>query len=64
MLLTSPFNFFCNEIVIADNELSGTIPTEVGLLTSLQYLYLDRNNFEGSIRFDSLTLLEILYLGE
>ena len=37
--------------MIGDNELSGTIPTEVGLFTSMWFgeLELGRNKFEGSI---------------
>ena len=52
--------------MIDSNELTGTIPTEVCLLTTLIALGLGRNNFEGSIPsvVNSLTLLEGLFLGE
>ena len=52
--------------MIADNKLSGTIPTEVGLLTSrLDYLNLGENIFEGSIpsELGLVTSLRFLDLG-
>ena len=51
--------------MIADNEFVGIIPTEVGLLTTLDDLNLGRNKFEGSIPsdFDSLISLNYLNLG-
>ncbi|CAL5414778.1 unnamed protein product [Camellia sinensis] len=36
-------------LVLALNNLSGTIPTEIGQLTHLRMLYLDRNPIGGSI---------------
>ena len=52
--------------MIVDNKFVGSIPTEVGLLTTLYNLNLNRNKFEGSIPsdFGSLTSLASLYLGE
>ena len=35
--------------MIDENEIVGSIPTEVGLLTTLYDLNLSRNKFEGSI---------------
>ena len=66
MVLTISLFFFCHEIDKGNNEFTGSIPTEVGLLTNLLYLDLSKNKFEGSIPsdFDSLTLLEYLALGE
>ena len=45
MLLTFPFNFPYIINVVADNELSGTIPTEVGLLTDFMDIILSKNFF-------------------
>ena len=58
--------FFSHIILIDSNELTGSIPMEVSLMTTLTALGLSRNNFEGSIpsTFNSLTLLEHLFLGE
>ena len=42
MLLTFPSNFSFLKILIAENELTGSIPTEVGLLTDLITLYLSK----------------------
>ena len=40
MLLTFPSNLPSIKNVIADNEFSGSIPTEIGLLTDLPLLYM------------------------
>ena len=51
---------------MADAELTGTIPTEVGLLTNLQRLWLYRNDLTGSVpsELENLTNLELLKLEE
>ena len=51
--------------MIADNKFVGSIPTEVGLLTTLIALDLRRNKFEGSIpsELGLLTSLKTLDLG-
>ena len=67
MVLTISLLFFLShKIDIDDNKFFGSIPTEVGLLTRLEFLNLNRNKFEGSIPsdFGSLTSLASLYLGE
>ena len=50
---------------LANNELSGTIPTELGELATLQTLDLRGNRLNGSIpaSFEGLTNLNELYLG-
>ena len=45
MLLTFPFNSPSIKIVLDKNELSGSIPTEVGLLTELTSLVLCKQLF-------------------
>lgn len=52
------------EIILKGNNLSGTIPGELGQLTSLKYLQLDTNNLSGSIPIElgQLTNLQYLYL--
>ena len=34
---------------LSDNDLSGGIPPELGNLTNLEWLYLDRNDLSGGI---------------
>ena len=48
------FRFFTNlpvfvflEYTVASNQLSGTLPSEFGALTSMQYLEMDRNLYTG-----------------
>ena len=49
------YNVYCNSeghvfvLSLSNNNLDGTIPTEFGLLTSLQYLFVDGNDLEGMI---------------
>ena len=52
------------EISLEHNNLSGQIPSELGNLTNLDYLYLDSNQLTGTIppELGALTNLVILYL--
>ena len=52
------------EIYLIDNNLSGTIPRELGTLSKLQWLFLARNGLSGSIPQDlgNLSNLRILML--
>jgi hypothetical protein len=54
------------ELFLRDNNLSGSIPDEIGDLTELEYLYLDDNNLSGPIPVEigNLGNLERLYLGK
>lgn len=47
--VTTDVNGHATEIFLADNNLSGTIPAELGTLSSLQELSLDRNQLSGEI---------------
>jgi len=40
-----------NELHLGTNELSGTIPTEVGAIDGLRYLSLDNNELTGTVPF-------------
>lgn len=52
-----------NSLLLEENGLSGSIPTEIALMTNLKRLSLSSNNFEGS--FPTVTSrLEHLELGE
>ncbi len=48
------------------NQLSGSIPTEIGNLTNLEYLNISRNQLSGSIptEIGNLSSLEFLYLSD
>ncbi len=50
--------------MLHNNQLTGSIPSELGSLASLQYLYLQDNELTGSIpsELGSLTSLQWLYL--
>ena len=52
------------EIRLKENNLTGTIPEELGQLTSLEFLSLDTNNLSGNIpaTLGNLTSLDYLYL--
>ncbi|WP_354636243.1 Calx-beta domain-containing protein [Planktothricoides raciborskii] len=49
-------------LVLSDNNLSGTIPPELGNLSSLQELYLYNNNLSGSIPPELGNLSSLKYL--
>ncbi|CAB9526117.1 receptor-like protein kinase precursor [Seminavis robusta] len=53
-------------LVMADNNLTGTISSEIGLLTSLEELMLEENQLVGAVRAEigALTALVELQLGE
>ncbi|SHF66867.1 Por secretion system C-terminal sorting domain-containing protein [Mariniphaga anaerophila] len=55
---------FVTEIRLKNNNLEGTIPPELGQLTSLKHLDLDTNKLQGAIPVElgQLTELEFLYL--
>ena len=60
-----PSSTFAHSIDLRDNELSGTIPTELVQLTSLTNLFLNRNkDLTGPIpsQLGQLTALKLLYL--
>jgi Leucine-rich repeat (LRR) protein len=66
---TFQFNFLSNVgsiISVANNNLSGNIPVEIGELKLLNGLDLSHNNFSGNIpnQLSKLTNLETLYLSE
>merc|ERR1712238_109750 len=48
------------------NDINGSIPSEIGLLTKLKDLYLDGNKLTGSLpnEIDHLTELTTFYLGK
>ncbi|XP_057732393.1 receptor-like protein EIX2 isoform X2 [Arachis stenosperma] len=48
------------ELWLSDNELHGEIPTSLGLLTELEYLFLDGNSLEGVITESHFTNLSKL----
>ena len=64
MLPTFPSNFSFLKNLIAENELTGSIPTEVGSLTTLEIYLIAENGLTGSIptEIGSLTKLERLFL--
>jgi len=63
LLATSLIPFF-KELHLYQNNLSGPLPPEFGLLSSLTYLYLDSNELTGSIpdEWGELRNLEQLFL--
>lgn len=60
--LISPGNVIW--IALSSNHLAGSIPTELGVLGKLQFLYLNENNLTGAIppELGNLTSLQQLYL--
>ncbi len=54
------------ELSLYNNQLTGSIPPEIGNLTNLTYLFLENNQLTGSIpsEIGSLTNLVRLYLGD
>ena len=53
-----------NQIDLVNNQLTGTIPQDIGNFSGLQYLYLNGNQLSGSIppQIGSLNNLKYLYL--
>ena len=54
-----------NELQLANNELAGSLPPELGNLTYLKYLYLEDNQLNGSVPAEirNFTELQTLRLG-
>jgi len=50
-------------VILQGNNLVGTIPTEIGLLTNVQFLYLSGNTISGTIPSDIGNLLQIVQIG-
>ncbi|KAK3235896.1 hypothetical protein CYMTET_53939 [Cymbomonas tetramitiformis] len=52
----------CTNIDVSNRQLKGTLPTELGLLTSLTSLNLRNNDFTGNLptELNSLSLLSLL----
>mmetsp|Transcript_25046 Transcript_25046/g.51353 ORF Transcript_25046/g.51353 Transcript_25046/m.51353 type:complete len:111 (-) Transcript_25046:117-449(-) len=48
----------------SDNDLSGQLPTELGKMEKLEYLYLEENDFESQIptELGELTKLKLIHL--
>ena len=63
--VTTDANGRVTNLVLGNNQLSGTIPTQLGNLANLQELHITRNQLTGEIpaELGSLTSLEILALG-
>lgn len=55
-----------NPVYLGTNDLTGTIPSELGLMSKLNILNLANNNLAGTIpsQIGSLTALRELYLSE
>jgi hypothetical protein len=51
---------------LSQNELSGSVPTEMGTLPFIRYFYLRKNGFVGTLptQMGKLTTLHDLHLGE
>jgi len=50
-------------LVLQGNNLDGTLPTEIGLLTNLQFFYLSGNNLFGTIPTQITLLDQLVQLG-
>jgi hypothetical protein len=50
-------------LVLQGNNLAGTIPDQIGLLTNLQFLYLSGNNLYGTIPSNIGNLIQLNQLG-
>ena len=60
-MLTMRF-FVSNLQIKANNDLTGSIPSEIGELTQLDYLYLGKRTYQGG-GYNCVVLLPLNYLG-
>jgi Leucine-rich repeat (LRR) protein len=60
--LSSPINTSLHRLYLYDNALSGTIPPQLGNLSSLQNLFLGKNALSGTIPFELTKLLALSHL--
>ena len=59
----SPFNIDSAEILkLSDNQLSGTIPSEIGSLINLDQLFLYANGLSGTIPTEIFSLTNLVWL--
>merc|ERR1712024_231084 len=49
-------------LLLYDNKLSGTLPTELGLMTQLTYLYLELNMLTGPLPTELGLMTQLTYL--
>jgi hypothetical protein len=47
------------ELVLSDNDFSGTLPSELFNVATLQYFYVENNNFTGTISTEVGNLLNL-----
>ena len=50
------------DLVLYDNDLTGTVPTEIGIATTMRSMLLNDNNLTGSIPTELSELTAMAYL--
>jgi len=50
-------------LVLQGNNLAGTLPTEVGLLTNMQFFYLSGNNIFGTVPTETGLMTQLVQIG-